>query len=114
MEVPNGVDLALFVPHGESKIREYYNIPATASLLLFIAALDRAHHFKGLEHLLQVIPNLSATTWLLIVGDGDLRATFEAQAEELGISDRVRFAGNICHENTPAFFRAADITVLPS
>lgn len=113
-EIPNGVDTDLFSPAGATDVRERYQIPHDAKLALFVAALDRAHHFKGLEQLLRAMKSLDDTTWLLIAGDGDLRAEYERQAEALGISRRTVFAGAIDHDQLPPFFRAADVTVLPS
>ena len=45
VELPNGVDTAVFSPGDTAEIRNRYNIPETAELGLFVAALDRAHHF---------------------------------------------------------------------
>jgi glycosyltransferase involved in cell wall biosynthesis len=49
---------------------------------------------------------------MLLVGDGPLRADLEALARELGVADRVRFAG---HSNeVPVALRALDVFVLAS
>jgi glycosyltransferase involved in cell wall biosynthesis len=115
IDVPNGVDTALFRPLGlAGNLRAAYRIPTDARLLLFVAALDRAHHFKGLPTLLAAMPYLPSNTWLLVVGDGDLRATYEQQAAHSATADRIVFAGSIPHEQTPVYFRCADLTVLPS
>jgi glycosyltransferase involved in cell wall biosynthesis len=115
VELPNGVDLGLFHPvDADDLVRKNHGIPQNVKLVLFVAALDRAHHFKGLSHLLQALQTLSPTIWLLVVGDGDLREEYERQAYELGVSNRVIFAGAIPHTNLPPYFRSADVTVLPS
>lgn len=113
VELSNGVDTDHFCP-GRSTVRERYGIPAEAKLVLFVAALDRAHHFKGLDALLQAFRTLPSDMWLLIVGDGDLRPAYERQAAQLGLVDRTRFAGAVPHAETPPFYRGADLTVLPS
>jgi glycosyltransferase involved in cell wall biosynthesis len=51
---------------------------------------------------------------LCFVGDGPLRATLEARAQALGVSDRVCFAGFRNQRELPAFYDAADVFVLPS
>lgn len=116
VELPNGVDLELFCPQPAEAhaLRLRYGIPEHARLVLFVAALDRAHHFKGLSNLLQALQHLPADTRLLLVGDGDLRESYEREAATLGISERVVFAGAIDHQDTPPFFSAAAVTVLPS
>ncbi len=115
VELPNGVDIAHFCPGAApALLRERYGIPADAPLALFVAALDRAHHFKGLERLLAAMALLPAEMRLLVVGDGDLRASYERRAVELGLGERVCFAGAVAHADTAACYRAADLTVLPS
>jgi glycosyltransferase involved in cell wall biosynthesis len=115
VELPNGVDIDHFhpsVPAGQ--IRARLGIPLSVRLVLFVAALDRAHHFKGLGALLQAVQALPSDVWLLVVGDGNQRSDYEQQAFMLGITDRTIFAGSVAHEDTPPFFRGADVTVLPS
>lgn len=115
VELPNGVDTTVFCPGGITDgVRARYGIPSDARLLLFVAALDRAHHFKGLERLLDTLPALPTDVWLLIVGDGDMRQAYQRQAIARRVVDRVIFAGAINHAATPPFFRSADLTVLPS
>lgn len=115
VELPNGVDLDHFHPRQPSdQIRKKYGIPEHAKLVLFVAALDRAHHFKGLDILLNAVQELPSNIWLLAVGDGDLRKEYEMQAKDLGIANRVVFAGAVQHESLPAYFQSADVTVLPS
>jgi glycosyltransferase involved in cell wall biosynthesis len=115
VELPNGVDPDLFCPTGPTgNIRESYGIPRDVKLTLFVAALDSAHYFKGLDRLLQAFQVLPQNVWLLVIGDGDLRSDYEQQAYRLGIMGRTVFAGAIDHQCTPQFFRSADVTVLPS
>jgi glycosyltransferase involved in cell wall biosynthesis len=113
--LPNGVDTEHFCPSGTTgQVRARYGIPAEARLALFVAALDRAHHFKGFDRLLKAFQRLPADIWLLVAGDGDLRQAYETQARELGIASRIVFAGAVDHGDAPSFFREADATVLPS
>jgi glycosyltransferase involved in cell wall biosynthesis len=115
VEVPNGVDVQQFHPLGPGfDLSERYGGPNNSQPILFIAALDRAHHFKGLDRLLQAMRYLPPEVWLLVVGDGDQRSRFEHEASDLGLEARVVFAGAVTHENTPPLFRGASLTVLPS
>lgn len=115
VELPNGVDTERFCPtEAAVAMRERYGIPSEARLVLFVAALDRAHHFKGLDRLLEAISYLPPHVHLVVIGDGDLRQRYERQAIKLGIRERVVFVGAIDHTETPPFFRSADVTVLPS
>ena len=50
----------------------------------------------------------------MIVGDGSDRARLEQKARELGLGDRVIFAGRISEEEKPDHYRLADAYVMPS
>lgn len=116
LEIPNGVDADLFNPDVDGRpVRQRYHIPETARLLLFVGSLDRAHHFKGADTLLRALARMRRPdTWLLLVGDGDLRPSLERLAVQSGIGDRVRFAGTVPHWDLPPFYAASDLVVLPS
>lgn len=112
-ELPNGVDCAHFAPGDAGEARARYGIPTDVPLVLFVAALDRAHHFKRLDVLIRALAAMPDLR-LLIVGDGDMRTVYEQEVAVAGLTDRTIFAGAVDHEQTPPFFRAADVTVLPS
>lgn len=50
----------------------------------------------------------------MIVGDGDLRPSFEARARQLGVSLRIEFLGSVSPEVLLQTYRQASIHVLPS
>lgn len=88
-----------------------------APFFLFVGGLDSAHYFKGIPVLLEAfriargkIPGYR----LKIVGDGDLRASFEARAAELGIQDSVDFVGRASGAALAEFYASARALVLPS
>lgn len=104
-EAPFGVDVGRFRP-AEERAR---------GAVLFVGGLDRAHYFKGLDVLLDAFSRLAPShpeATLLIAGDGDLRADYEARAASLG--GRVRFLGRVPEAELPALYRSAAIHVLPS
>ena len=49
-----------------------------------------------------------------LVGDGPQRGRLQARAAAPGLAGRVVFAGAVGHETLPLWYRAADLTVLPS
>jgi glycosyltransferase involved in cell wall biosynthesis len=115
LELPNGVDTQIFRPDPEDTgVRAEYGISATAPLLLFVAGIDRAHHFKRLDLAVMALGELPPEVHLLVVGDGDLRRHYEIEAQQRGAAARTRFVGAVEHHDTARFFRAADLTVLPS
>ncbi len=116
VEIPNGVDTDLFRPDVDGgHVRRRWGIPERARVLLFVGALDRAHHFKGAGYLLRAFARLSdGNLWLMLVGDGDLRPSLEVLAEKLKVAPRVRFVGAVPHRDLPPFYAASDLVVLPS
>ncbi len=80
-----------------------------------MGTLDKAHEFKGLPVLLKALKQIQdSTVKLLIVGDGDMRQSYENLAYSLGLSDRVRFVGYIPENDLPDYYRLASIMVFPS
>ena len=49
-----------------------------------------------------------------MVGDGPERPAFESQLRELGLMDRVQFAGAISYDDVPATFHQIDLMVMPT
>ena len=78
-------------------------------LLLFVG---RLRYYKGLQYLVAAMPELPAT--LLIVGDGPMRASLQAQAAGLGLEGRVHFLTDVDDADLPAHYAACDLFVLPS
>ncbi len=116
IEVPNGVDTDIFYPGiDSSELREKYNLVPDTSVILFVGALDTAHLFKGVRFLLEAFAQIgSANAILMIVGEGDMRESYQEEARRLGINDRTIFTGNIHHECLGAYYSLADVVVLPS
>lgn len=78
--------------------------------LLFVG---RLRYYKGLHILLDALPHVAPST-LLIAGTGPERGNLEAQARALGITERVRFLGDIDDAELPDLYRSTDIFVLPA
>jgi len=115
-ELPNGVDARRFHPGVKGgAVRDHYRLRPEDRTVLFVGALDRAHYFKGIGVLLQALGRISdPDVRLLLVGDGDLRAGYQSQAEALGLAARATFCGRVADADLPAHYAASDLLVLPS
>lgn len=111
-ELPFGVDLERYTP-GPS-VRARFAVPDDAPTILFVGGLDRAHAFKGVDILLVAVAELDVKTHLLIVGDGDLRASYEERARTLGIDRRTHFLGRLEDDSLRDAYRSADVFAFPS
>lgn len=70
---------------------------------------------KGLDLLLNAFHDIAGRApqaRLLLLGDGDQRAALETQARQLGLQEKVHFAGSV--EDTAPYLRACDLYVQPS
>ena len=108
VEIPFGVDSARFQPaviptprpqRGEGRVR---------GSVLFAAALDEQHYFKGLYILLEAMVKVPDAK-LTVVGDGNLKDSYIRRAQELKIGGRVIFAGRVSDEELPKYFQDADV-----
>jgi len=82
--------------------------------LLFVGVLDRFHRYKGLDVLLEAVAMVESACELVVVGEGELRSEYEAQAAELGLGQRVRFLGRVDDAALHELYATTDIYILPS
>jgi len=82
--------------------------PADAPVAL---ALARLHEKKGLDTLLDAAKQVEGL-YVWIAGDGPLESALKAQAQALGISDRVRFLG--WRNDRGSLLAACDFVAFPS
>jgi glycosyltransferase involved in cell wall biosynthesis len=71
---------------------------------------------KGIHYLLRALPRVleQRPVKLLITGDGDRRAEWEALARELGLSEQVEFLGFVSTERLAELYRSCDAYVHPA
>lgn len=110
----NGVDVRRFAPGERSpELRQRHAIADDERVALLVAGLDQAHAFKGVDVLLEALRELPDVR-AVVVGDGDLRPSYEARARQLRVAGRVIFAGRVGEHELAGYYRLADVTVLPS
>ncbi|HEY3109224.1 MAG TPA: glycosyltransferase family 4 protein [Chloroflexota bacterium] len=115
-EQPNGVDVTRFRPDVDGgAIRARHGIAADAFVVGYLGAMDSAHPFKGVPVLLEAFACLERPgAVLLAVGGGDLQPRYRAEAERLGLADRVRWTGIAPADELAAHVAAMDAFVFPS
>jgi glycosyltransferase involved in cell wall biosynthesis len=105
--VPNGVDLARYVPDPRGRRSE-------EPTLLYLGRLKR---YKGVHLILQAMARLKKagrSVRLTVAGDGDHRAALEALRDRLQIQDRVEFLGYVDEEEKLRLLQQSWIHVLTS
>lgn len=102
-----GIDLAALpaaVPHRDTG-------PAR---IICVGRLSAEKGYFGLLDALAAIEPSAGGSELVIIGDGPMAAAVQAHARELGLLDRIRFAGACAENETLTEIACADILVLPS
>jgi glycosyltransferase involved in cell wall biosynthesis len=105
----NGVDLQRFRPLDRAAARHRLGLADGRWLLSVGLLIERKGHDIAIKAL-RDLPGWS----LLIAGAGELDATLRGLAADLGVSDRVRFAGGVPQSELPWYYSAADALVLAS
>jgi len=104
--IPSGVDLDTVCAASPASL-----VPGRP----VIGAVARLVPVKGLQYLIDAAPEIlrrCPDARFLLVGDGEMRAALRAQADALGLSDRIVFTG--FREDIPALIAGMDVFVLPS
>jgi glycosyltransferase involved in cell wall biosynthesis/peptidoglycan/xylan/chitin deacetylase (PgdA/CDA1 family) len=109
-----GVDLERFRPGDRVEARRRLGIPAEGRALLWVGRMVAV---KALDVLLEACLRLRDSRLdyhLYLVGDGPLRKSLESECRTRGLTDAVSFVGSQLHDRLPDWYRAADLTLLPS
>jgi glycosyltransferase involved in cell wall biosynthesis len=87
-------------------------LPRAAKVLGTVARLDPIKNHVMLIRAFSIICNQVPETYLVIVGDGEMRQTLELLSEELNLCDRIRFTGY--KTNPTDYINLFDVFVLSS
>jgi glycosyltransferase involved in cell wall biosynthesis len=104
-----GVDHARFRPMDQSAARKQLGMRPNATILTYVGAMDEYHDLGPVIEALRAAAG--TTIELHVVGDGEYRARYEAQAAGLPIA--YHFHGRIPHAEVPRYIAAADLCLAP-
>jgi len=107
--INNGIDISKYKKDPTPGFKEGLGIPEDTFTYLTIARLIEQ---KGIDVLIHAFAELKDHSVLLIVGTGSDEAVLKQLAQELGVSDRVRFLG--ARHDIPDVLSVADVFVLAS
>ncbi len=112
--IPNAVDIEKFEPGGEpdEALKARLGL-AGATVLGFIGSF---YAYEGLDLLLEAFPAMLRTRpelRLLLVGGGPQDAALKAQAQALGVADKVVFTGRVPHAEVPKYYDLVDVLAYP-
>ncbi|UNU24409.1 glycosyltransferase family 4 protein [Microcoleus vaginatus] len=115
--VPCTVDENLFATGTKPlHLLEQYNLVG-AKILMTVARLRSTDIYKGVDVTIQALPQIAKTfpnVKYLVIGRGDDRSRLAKLADDLGVAERVIFAGFVPTENLAEHYQLADAYVMPS
>jgi phosphatidylinositol alpha-1,6-mannosyltransferase len=86
-------------------------------VIITASRLASSERYKGHDRVIRILPRVllqHPETIYIVVGDGDDRPRLEKLAAEIGVAEKIRFAGAVAPEELPDYFRLADVFVMPS
>ena len=115
--IPCGVNLKRFRPYPKSEARRKLALPAAGPLVLYVGRFTSE---KGLDRLLSALPLVHSRfePKLILVGGDDAQAAstkrLKSRVRQLGLEDRILFAGRVPNAALPLYYSASSLMVLPS
>lgn len=113
---PHAVNNACYGKHitqeDKTELLRKLQIDGQKQILLFLGRLEEP---KGIKYLLQALPSIHSNNWILILaGTGGQKLELEIMIDELGLNEKVVFAGYVPIIQTPVFYSIATLFILPS
>jgi PEP-CTERM/exosortase A-associated glycosyltransferase len=112
--IPNAVDIESFEPGGQPDLALKHSLGLDgASVVGFIGSF---YAYEGLDLLLQAMPAILAQrpeVRVLLVGGGPQDQALKAQAQQLGIAEKVIFTGRVPHAQVQRYYDLVDVLAYP-
>ncbi len=115
--LPCAVDETQFTPGPKPpELIERYGLEG-CKVLMTVARLWSGDIYKGVDVTIRALPEIAQAqpdVKYLVIGRGDDQPRLQGLAQELGVSDRVVFAGFVPTEELALHYRVADAYIMPS
>lgn len=92
-----------------NRIRQIYNIPETAIVILSVGDLVKYKNFNRVIDNIPVLLNFGVDVHCIICGEGACEISLKSQVERLRINQRVHFAGYVPERDLAGYYAACDI-----
>jgi glycosyltransferase involved in cell wall biosynthesis len=108
------VDLQSIPSNSEQQANIRARVQEAANGRTTILYLARIVRYKALDVLIHAMTQIPEDACLIVVGNGPFQAECEELVGRLGLEKRVHFLGPCLTEESPYFYQASDVFVLPT
>jgi 1,2-diacylglycerol 3-alpha-glucosyltransferase len=112
--IPNGIEPERFTAQTRSVTRQALGLPEHAVVGVFVGRVSAEKHVTYLLKAFATVADTRPMAHLLIVGDGPQSAECRRLAGELGVANRVTFAGEVDYGRIPDYLAMGDFFVSAS
>jgi len=112
--IPNAVDIESFAPGGRPDTALAARLGLAGAIV--VGFIGSFYAYEGLDLLLDALPTLlrrRPELRVLLVGGGPQDAGLKAQAQVLGLADKVVFAGRVPHAEVQRYYDLVDVLAYP-
>lgn len=113
--IPGGVDLKRFYPiNDKHEIRNQLDLPDNKVILFCVRNLVERMGLGNLIHAFSDVTQKVPDIFLVIGGEGPLKERLHHMIKERNLENHIKINGFISETDLPAFYRMADLFVLPT
>ena len=109
-----GIDLDTFTPGNQAEARLSLGLDSTAPLFLWVGRMVAIKRLDVLLAAFEIVRKHLPDAQLALVGSGPQSESLKSHIYQHRLNDAVRFVGPVERAGLPAWYRAADATVLCS
>lgn len=113
VNVPNGVDIALFRPH-VTNFRKEHGWSESDFVVLSVARFQSVKNHAMLIEAFRVFHAEEPCARLVLAGSGPLESSIRSSCAALGIAHRVSFLGEVPYDRVSDLYASADLAVISS
>ena len=112
--VHEGTDTQLFCPGDQAEARRGLQLPPDLPRLLFVGNLVAVKRIDNLIAACRRLRDDGLAVEADIIGEGPLKGALQRPIDEAGLTHCIHLRGRMTPGELPAWYRAADVFVLPS
>lgn len=112
--IPNGIKLDNFYPWPSDYLYTHFGVPENAKVLLWVGRLNQEKRPLLAYDIFRTLCRRRDDVYLVMVGDGALRAELEERRQRDGLQDRLFLTGLVDYKQMAAVYNSADLWISTS